>query len=160
MHPSTEPQASLRVQFAAGRCAEICAISEVLIALDDAYRALFRWVRLIDNAGHAQDACGSVGEEPAKEQSLCLVDIETVAPAQLEVVGIEQPIARLRSYLAERERGAGIESYRNEQIAWLRGDRELLRGAGFSAARIERAVNDLFALFTRLNSHKEIRLLE
>jgi hypothetical protein len=155
-----QPQASVKVQFAAARCAEIPLIVDVLTALDDAYRGLFRWARLIDNAQIENATAGSSGQDRAREQSLCLVEIETVAPAQVEVIGLEEPISRLRSYLAERDRRAGNDAYRDERSDWLRGDCEILSAAGYSNNRIDRAVSDLFALFTRLNSHAEVRLID
>lgn len=99
------PHTFLRVQFAAGHCATVREL------LDQAYTGLYHWLTFLGAPRH--ETASNATPVPDRHR-LCLAAIETVAPAQLEIVGAAEPFQRLGAFLRQscspRQRsGAEIE---------------------------------------------------
>jgi len=161
-----DSHASVRIQFAAGACAAVSEIVEVLSALEEAYVGLFRWNQRLQ--ADEADGAVSIAEfiEPSAREVLCLAEIETVAPAQVEIIGLYQPITRLRAYLlmpttAQMRNCPGTGSAAESPGAdWLHNDIHRLQARGMNQDRIRIALDDLLGHFARLNSCPQIRLPE
>lgn len=122
-----ELHASLRVQFFAGHCASVRDIAQALRLLDDAYAGLYRWLFWLTKPE-------KTGQLPPQEK-LCLAALETVAPAQLEIVGGAAALNRLAVFLGQRRHD---QRRSLADIALLQEDIAVARERGMAPAEIDR----------------------
>lgn len=129
--------ASLRVHFAVGRCTAVREIAQALRLLDHAYVGLYHWLKFL--SAMPPGALSAPANVP-KPHRLCLAAIETVAPAQLEIVGVAAPLQRLGAFLGQhchiRRRSAAA-------IELLRQDIATARARGISAPALDCALKSL-----------------
>jgi hypothetical protein len=153
---SVASHAALRICFSVNRCAEVGEIVYTLKLLDDAYNGLCQWQKIIDHARVGDRFDLDRPLQISEEVPLCLAAIETTAPAQVEIVGAQKPLARLRFYL-QLERDTRAENF----LVSCSSEIALLRGQNIPEEQIQAALgHHLLAHFQRLDAAAELTLCD